>query len=121
MKKILSLALVAVCALVLCSCATKQSAYNDLRDLTNELQYHSDSYSSRDWKIALYKYQRVNSNLRKHSYTNEEMEEIGVMQGQCAGVFTQALAHKVTGIVGMLKGFASGFTDQLNLDELLGK
>ncbi len=120
MKK-LYLALLCAMALSLTSCrSSKESAMNDLRSFTTEINQDGPSYSMNDWRKAAESYQKINKNLRKYNYSNEEMAEIGGLQGECAAAFTNALGNKVTGIASFLKGMYNSFKDSVDLNFNIG-
>ena len=78
-----SLLVCAVGAMMLCSCNTRQAAINNLRSFNTELQAEANFYDLGDWKKAGKRYVRINKKLLKHSYNQEEMAEIGRLQGEC--------------------------------------
>lgn len=40
---------------IFCSCNTKQSTMNELRDLANDLQENSQNYTGAEWEEAIIK------------------------------------------------------------------
>lgn len=103
--------ILAVALVALTSCQTKQAAINDLRSLTQEMQLNSNYYTLSDWEKAGVKYYNINKRIKAHAgdYTNEEMKEIGDLNGQCARSFTDGAVNKVKGAKDMLKSFVEGF------------
>lgn len=108
MKKLL-----AVCAvmLTLVSCQTKQTAINDLRSLSQEIQLYGNNYSINDWKTAGERYYDINKRISKHTgdYTDAEVQEISELNGRCVRSFTEGAVTKVQGAVSALKSFIDGF------------
>ena len=84
-----SLLVCAVGAMMLCSCNTRQAAINNLRNFNTEL---------------------YNKKLLKHSYNQEEMAEIGRLQGECMNSFKNAMSDKIEGAANLLKGLWDGLS-----------
>lgn len=107
---------VAMAALLMCSCATKQSAVNDLRSFQQEIDVNGAMYSIQDWKKAAKDYAKINKKIYKHysEYTPQELEEVGRLNGQCAASFAKGTAQNVTskaqGAIGIIKGLVEGVT-----------
>lgn len=108
MKKILF-----ICAIVLslCSCQTKQSAINDLRNLNREMQVYGNSYSLNDWKDAGERYYKINKRIKGHlsDYSDADIKEISELNGSCLRSFTEGAVTKVQGAASALKSLVEGF------------
>lgn len=109
MKKIITLCFIAV--IMLASCQTKQSAISDLRALNQEIRMNSESYSFIDWTKAGKRYYNINKKITKNAgdYSDEELQEISDLNGQCMRSFTEGAVTKVGGAIQMLKSFLGGF------------
>lgn len=99
--KIKKLMLCCVAGLLLTSCATKQSAINQLENFSYELRDHSRNYGAEDWQKAGEKFVKIRKNVSKHEfdYTAEEKAKIGRLEGDCARY--------------MARGAKEGFFDKL--------
>ena len=101
-------------AMLMCSCATKQGAVNDLRSFQQEIEVNGAMYSIKDWKKAAKSYARINKKIYKHysDYTPQELEEVGRLNGQCAAAFAKGTAQNVTqkaqGAINLIKGLVDG-------------
>lgn len=109
------LALMGMAALMLLSsCATKQSAVNDLRALQQNIETSGAFFSLKDWKKAAQDYAKINKKIYKkyNEYTPQELEEIGRLNSQCATGFAkgaaQGVANKVQGAAALIKGLVDG-------------
>jgi len=109
---IYSLLICAMCAMMLSSCNTRQAAINNLRNFNTELQVEADYYDLHDWKKAAKRYAKINKRLLKHSYDQEEMAEIGRLQGQCANSFKNAVSNKIEGAASFLEGLLNGIISE---------
>ena len=105
-----SLLVCTVGAMMLCSCNTRQAAINNLRNFNTELQAEANFYDLGDWKKAGKRYVRINKKLLKHSYNQEEMAEIGRLQGECMNSFKNAMSDKIEGAANLLKGLWDGLS-----------
>lgn len=108
MKRTQYLLLAVVATVMFSSCSTRETALNNMRDFTQELSVEAPSYGFSDWKHAATKYAKLNRKLTKYTYSQEEMEEIGEMQGQCVSTFASAMKSKAEGIGSLIKGFLQG-------------
>lgn len=110
MKKISTLMMLALVCLLMCSCKTKERALNDLRGFRNEMVMNSQFYDTKDWKHAIEDYKKINKRLANHAadYNSAEMEEIGVLQGECVASMGAAVKDKATGVAGLLQGMFKG-------------
>lgn len=108
MKKLL---FVAALLLTLTSCQTKRTAINDLRTLSNEMQVYGDNYSLNEWKDAGKRYYNINKRIKGHmaDYSDEEVQEISRLNGQCLRSFTQGAVNKVQGAASAIKSLIDGF------------
>ncbi|MCM1078666.1 MAG: hypothetical protein NC344_03215 [Bacteroidales bacterium] len=105
----------------LVACDNKQDAIRQLSDLATELQENSSGYSPQDWQEASEKYASVAEQLEKHKseYTDEEIREIGRLEGICFACFMKSLPGSFGGIMrgvmegaaGMMEGLSKGLED----------
>lgn len=114
MKKTLLLTLLLAIAgiFTLSSCATKASAIDDLRQLSEQVRDNGAYYTVKDWKRTAQRYNKIADRLSKYDYTTAEMAEIGRLKGQCAGYFATGVIDNVGGKVinaaSLIKGFIEG-------------
>ena len=114
MKKKGMLLTVAMATLLMCSCATRQRAVNNLRSFQQEIEVNGAMYTIQDWKKAAKDYAKINKKIYKHysEYTPQELEEVGRLNGQCAASFAKGTSQNVTskaqGAIGIIKGLVDG-------------
>lgn len=89
--KILSIAIVAICAMLMCSCDTKQNAISQLEKFSKELYLESSNYTEADWQKAEVRFQQINDKITKHSpeYTEAEKKYIAKTQLECKAYFAK--------------------------------
>lgn len=106
---------------LMCSCSTSNSALNDLRTLNNNIATEGSTYTLSDWRSAGMKYYKTDKKIAKYAakgkYTDEEMQEIGELQGSCLGGFAKGLGQnlttKVNNAASLIKGIVDGFKNNL--------
>ena len=72
-----------------------------------------------DWKKAGTRYVRINKKLPKHSYNQDEMAEIGRLQGECMNSFKNAMSDKIEGAANLLKGLTGSGASSSNEDDVM--
>jgi hypothetical protein len=105
--KIITIAVIAICAMLVCSCDTKQQAISELEQLSKELYLESNNYTDADWQDAKVKYEQIKINLEKHAaeYTGDEKKYIKKTQLECEAYFAG------NGVKGWLKGLKEEVED----------
>ncbi len=94
---------------VLFSCSVgKQSPIHQLEELTEEIRVHHKEYSMADWKKAYSQYEQIAADMENYTYTTEEAEQIGKLEGECVGYFMKSAAMSLDGLESEIKGFLEG-------------
>ena len=85
-------------AMALTSCATKESAVNQLESFSYELRDNSRYYDMRDWEKAGEKFVKITKTIKKHErdYTPAEKKRIGELEGECAGYMARGAMENDT-------------------------
>lgn len=113
--------IVAVIAMVamMQSCATKEKALSQLRDLSSEIQYNGVNYTVNDWQNVAEKYWKLNKKVAKYKLTAEESREVGELNGKCLGYFVSGVGANVLGRVGNaakgINGLLEGLKESLQM------
>ena len=98
---------------LLVSCNKAESAITDLNDVITAIDELPDEYTEQDLQNIIADYDAVKEELKKYEYTDEQMQEIGELQGKYAAKITKA-SMKIVGkslekfskqIEGAMKGF----------------
>lgn len=89
--KFMTIAIVAICAVLMCSCDTKQNAILQLEKFSKELYLESANYTEADWQKAEVRFQQINDKITKHSpeYTEAEKKYIAKTQLECKAYFAK--------------------------------
>lgn len=89
--KFMTIAIIAICAMLMCSCDTKQNAISQLEKFSKELYLESANYTEADWQKAEVRFQQINDKITKHSpeYTEAEKKYIAKTQLECKAYFAK--------------------------------
>jgi len=97
---------------LLTSCATKQTAINQLQNLAYDMRDNGAYYNVDDWKQAAADFMAIRDKMRKYDYTPAERHQIGELEGECAKYMVQGIKNgainTVLGIGSEIKGILDG-------------
>lgn len=91
----------------------KQNPINQLEELTEDIRLHHEEYSVADWKQAYSRYEQIAADMENYTYTTEEAEKIGKMEGECVGYFMKSAVKSLYGLESEIKGFYEGFNNSM--------
>ncbi|WP_294311910.1 hypothetical protein [Prevotella sp. F0091] len=111
-KMVLGLALI-VAMLSVSSCATRESAINDLENFSYELRDNSQYYTAKKWRRAIDKFGRIRREISRHDYTVAERQRIGRLEGDCARYMIRGakdgVVNSVFGLGSEIQGILDAF------------
>lgn len=111
-KMVLGLALI-VAMLSVSSCATRESAINDLENFSYELRDNSQYYTAKKWHRAIDKFGRIRREISRHDYTVAERQRIGRLEGDCARYMVRGakdgVVNSVFGLGSEIQGILDAF------------
>lgn len=111
-KMVLGLALI-VAMLSVSSCATRESAINDLEIFSYELRDNSQYYTAKKWRRAIDKFGRIRREISRHDYTVAERQRIGRLEGDCARYMVRGakdgVVNSVFGLGSEIQGILDAF------------
>jgi outer membrane protein assembly factor BamD (BamD/ComL family) len=123
MNKIILILSLIIC-FSLASCSQRQSAINDLRNLTERLEKRSQNFSEEDWQKATDDYSKINDKISKNNYSDKEMQEIGELRGKCSYYFAKGYVNgiqkKVNEATNAINGAVKGFEEAASADSASG-
>lgn len=106
----------------LVSCNSKQTPINELSDLSEEIKDNGAEYSQDDWEKAAQEFEMIAQELKRYKseYTDEELREIGRLEGICLTYFTKQSLHTLNNDIknaiketeGIWDGFAKEFSKE---------
>ena len=113
MKKILMGLALIVATLSVSSCATRESAVNDLEKFSYELRDNSQYYTAKKWRKAVNKFGRIRREIARHDYTVAERQRIGRLEGDCARYMVRGakdgVVNSVFGLGSEIQGILDAF------------
>ena len=115
MKKILMGLALIVATLSVSSCATRESAVNDLEKFSYELRDNSQYYTAKKWRKAVNKFGRIRREIARHDYTVAERQRIGRLEGDCARYMVRGAKNGVVNSVFGLGREIQGILDALGI------
>ncbi len=111
-KMLMGLALI-VATLSVNSCATRESAVNDLEKFSYELRDNSQYYTAKKWRKAVNKFGRIRREIARHDYTVAERQRIGRLEGDCARYMVRGakdgVVNSVFGLGSEIQGILDAF------------
>lgn len=111
-KMLMGLALI-VAMLSVTSCATRESAINDLEKFSFELRDNSQYYTAKKWRKAVDKFGKIRREISRHDYTVAERQRIGRLEGDCARYMVrgakEGVMNSVFGLGSEIQGILDAF------------
>ena len=111
-KMLMGLALI-VAMLSVSSCATRESAINDLEKFSFELRDNSQYYTAKKWRKAVDKFGKIRREISSHDYTVAERQRIGRLEGDCARYMVrgakEGVMNSVFGLGSEIQGILDAF------------
>ena len=102
-----------VAMLLVSSCATRESAINDLENFSYELRDNSQYYTAKKWRRAIDKFGRIRREISRHDYTVAERQRIGRLEGDCARYMVRGakdgVVNSVFGLGSEIQGILDAF------------
>ena len=111
-KMLMGFALI-VAMLLVSSCATRESAINDLEKFSYELRDNSQYYTAKKWRKAVDKFGKIRREISRHDYTVAERQRIGRLEGDCARYMVrgakEGVMNSVFGLGSEIQGILDAF------------
>lgn len=111
-KMLMGFALI-VAMLSVSSCATRESAINDLEKFSYELRDNSQYYTAKKWRKAIDKFGKIRREISRHDYTVAERQRIGRLEGDCARYMVrgakEGVMNSVFGLGSEIQGILDAF------------
>lgn len=99
--------------LVFASCTTpEEKSLRSLQELYQDLEQNHENYTLEDWDKAQAEYELLSTQIKGYQYTDEQLVEIGRLQGKCAAYLTKGyfkqLERGIIQAAGAIKGYMEG-------------
>lgn len=99
----------------LSSCSSEYRTLSSMEKLTDRIETEGYRYTMDDWKGVLEDYKKIEKQAKKCSFTQDERERMGEMEGRAMASFAKWTADKAAGIYKQGKGILNGLLDGLGL------
>lgn len=98
------------------SCDKRQSAINDLENLSEELKENSSDYNSQNWEEANEQYQLLVEKIDQYEYTDEELKEIGRIKARCLKQMTKGAMKQLQDGIHSITKQMEGAIEEFGID-----
>ena len=124
MKKITVLFM--FCALMTVSaCSTPNTPIDELRALVEEVEKNCDTYTEEDLENVIARVEALDDKMKQYEYTDEQLREIGVLEGRLARCLSKVLFKELgtelgnftQELFGGIGGFFGGFMDEVETEK----
>ena len=112
--------LVVLSCTVLYSCSMimkVQDPLQQLEELTEDIRFHHQEYTTADWKKAYARYEQITAEMENYQYTKEEAEKIGKLEGECVEYFMKSAVNSLDDLGNEIKGFFEGMGEVIKENE----
>lgn len=112
-REVSFLCCIAAAMMIMASCQSKEEqVISQLEDICEIVE--SDDFTSEDFDAFNEKYQKITSSLNECEFTNEQLQEIGKLQGRIASAMAKqslkSAGDILNGVVNAGKGFIEGLS-----------
>lgn len=94
-----------------------QDPLQQLEELTEDIRFHHQEYTTADWKKAYARYEQITAEMENYQYTKEEAEKIGKLEGECVGYFMKSAVNSLDDLGNEIKGFFEGMGEVIKENE----
>lgn len=102
------------------SCETSKTPIERLSSLVEQVEDKYDEFTEDDWEKILSEYEKIEEDLLKYEYTNDELKEIGKLKGRIYAKMTKNVlkdfSKQIEGLGKQIEGGVEGFFEELNED-----
>lgn len=114
-------------AAMLVACQSKeQRAVSRLESLAERVEQNGEKYDEGQWDEVFEQYEEIHEEMRGCDFTNEQLREIGRIDGRQTALLTkqylrvcgEAMGEVVSGMGSFAEGFAEGLDEEGVMDEI---
>jgi len=122
MKRIVFALSVFFVTLSFTACVNSQTPIKELEKIAKEVEENYNSYTEEDVEKVLAKLEVLEKDFEKYEYTDEELREIGRLNGRMSAYLTKAALNNLSSSMGdlfqELGGGIEGFMEAFGVEEL---
>ena len=124
-NKFRSAGILAAAMLVACQ-SKEQRAVSRLESLAERVEQNGEKYDEGQWDEVFEQYEEIHEEMRGCDFTNEQLREIGRIDGRQTALLTkqylrvcgEAMGEVVSGMGSFAEGFAEGLDEEGVMDEI---
>ena len=102
------------------SCETSKTPIDHLSSLVEQVEDKYDEFTEDDWEKILSEYEKIEEDLSKYEYTDDELKEIGKLKGRIYAKMTKNalkdFSKQIEDLGKQIEGGVEGFFEELNED-----
>lgn len=102
------------------SCETSKTPVEHLSSLVEKVEDRYDEFTEKDWENIASEYEKIEEELSKYDYTEEELKEIGKMKGKVLAKMAKSAAKDFSKQIEdwskQIEGGLEGFFEELKED-----
>lgn len=120
MNKFTLLAFAIIFSIWFSSCETSKTPVEHLSSLVEQVEDKYDEFTEDDWDDIVSEYEKIEKDLSKYEYTDEELKEIGKLKGRIFAKMTKNAVKDFSKQIEkwgkQIEGGVEGFLEELNED-----
>lgn len=102
------------------SCETSKTPISELSSLVEKVEDRYDEFTDEDWEKIVSEYEKIEEELSKYDYSEEDLKEIGKLKGRIFAKMTKNavkdFSKQIEDLGKQIKGGVEGFFEELKED-----
>ena len=102
------------------SCETSKTPISELSSLVEKVEDRYDEFTDEDWEKIVSEYEKIEEELSKYDYSEEDLKEIGKLKGRIFAKMTKNavkdFSKQIEDLGKQIEGGVEGFFEELKED-----
>lgn len=102
------------------SCETSKTTISELSSLVEKVEDRYDEFTDEDWEKIVSEYEKIEEELSKYDYSEEDLKEIGKLKGRIFAKMTKNavkdFSKQIEDLGKQIEGGVEGFFEELKED-----
>ena len=107
-------------SLCISSCETSKTPIEHLSSLVEQVEDRYDEFTEEDWEKIASEYEKIEEEMSKYEFTDDELKEIGKLKGRIYAKMTKNalkdFSKQIEDWGKQIEGGVEGFFEELNED-----
>ena len=95
------------------SCETSKTPIEHLSSLVEQVEDRYDEFTDEDWERIASEYEKIEEEMSKYEFTDDELKEIGKLKGR---IYLKDFSKQIEDWGKQIEGGLEGFFEELNED-----